>query len=109
MRQNICEVVTSGKIWVVVVENFIRGREAVVGNSVSNVEVVNRTACGCRANVSNPSLSCPMEGKDGGRRRIGEKWTWLSTVIINSELVLRRLDGALVDTAVTRIIVWSRS
>ena len=64
MRQNIREVVASGKIWVVVVENDIRGREAVVGNSVSNVEVVNRTACSCRANVSNPSLSCP----NGGRR-----------------------------------------
>ena len=42
---------------VVVVENVICGIEAVVGNLVANVEVVNRTACGCRANVLNPSLS----------------------------------------------------
>ena len=56
---------------VVVVENVICGREVVVGNAVANVEVVKKTACGCRANESNSSLSCSSEDKDGGRR---ENW-----------------------------------
>ena len=58
---------------VVVVENVTRGREAAVGNLVANVEVVNRTACGCRANVLNPSLCVRLRTKMVAALRIGEK------------------------------------
>ena len=57
----------------VAVENVICAVEVVVWNLVVNIEGVNRTACGCRTNVLNPSLLCLIEDQDGGRLRIGEK------------------------------------